>query len=404
MDVFFFFRAIFRGTAMDSQTRIGADQLRLAKSFVLLMVNCVLPLLFANVADATQMQGQRLVSTATQAINFASGNQPAVEHGISTTQESYLESRVANLEAQIRSLQLDSTGRANGSSIEHGQPGFYFGAAAVWAKPHFKEAFQYSQTNVITGQQTLFPFQYEYDATPRIWAGIRNSNGVGIRGTHWSYDATGRTSTTVSDGINIYGAHAVTIIFPANIFAAIPGSTMQNQDSLETQITDLYATFDAAFNSIKVSSGVGLRYARLLQSLSSVVSGPAPASLNWTREYHGLGPSVMLDASRRIACTRFSGVAKGSGAFLFGKKTINRTVFGDLSPQPASPFLALDEADEVVGIGEAGFGLQWSTTTNRGAEMVLRGIYEGSLWAEAGAPTLGFLGFQGFGLEAEFRR
>lgn len=369
------------------------------------MINCVLSLLFANVAQATQMQGQRLASTTTPTANFSNGNQPAVEHGISTSQESYLEGRVANLEAQIRSLQLDSANRAEGSGgFENGQPGFYFGAAAVWAKPHFKEAFQYSQTNVLSGQQTLFPFQYDYDATPRIWAGIRSASGVGIRGTYWSYDANGRTSTNVSDGINIYGAHAVTIIFPANIFAVIPGSTMQNQDSLETQITDLYATYDAAFNGIYVSAGVGLRYARLLQSLSSAVSGPVPASLNWTREYHGLGPSVTLDATRRIGCTRFSGVAKGGGAFLFGKKTINRTVFGDQSPQPASPFLTLNEADEVVGIGEAGLGLEWSAKTSRGSEIVLRGTYEGSLWAEAGAPTLGFLGFQGFGLEAGFRR
>lgn len=371
------------------------------------MLTCVLWLNAANIMQAQQMPGQSYASapTATRASFSNTANQPAVVQGNNISQESYLESRIANLEAQIQALQFDSVNRADGSrGYDDGQAGFYFGAAAVWAKPHFKEAFQYSQTNLASGQQTLHPFQYDYDATPRIWVGIRNANGIGIRGSYWSYDASGQTSTNVADGINIFGAHAVTIIFPANIFAAIPGSTLQNEDSLEAQITNLYVTYDSSFNGTHISGGVGLRYARLLQTLSSVVSGPAPASLNWTREYHGLGPSVMLDASRRIGCTRFSGIAKGGGAFLFGKKTINRTVFGDLSPQPASPFLTLDEADEVVGIGEAGFGLQWSAKTNRGSELVLRGTYEGSLWAEAGAPTLGFLGFQGFGLEAGFRR
>lgn len=392
---------------MGSQVRWQSSPPRSSKYASKLVLAGVLYFLCANHVLAQQMPGFQTQSTANAPLVRLANNdlmQPSFA-GPNPNRASYLESRLANLESQIQSMQTASSNRIeNFSGFENTKAGFYFGAAAVWAKPHFKEAFQYSQINMVSGQQTLFPFQYDYDATPRIWAGIRNRGGVGLRGTYWSYDANGRSSTNVADGINIFGAHAITIIFPANIIAAIPGSTLQTQDSLETEITNLYATYDMAINGINISGGVGLRYARLLQTLSSVVTGPAPASLNWTREYNGLGPAVSLDMSKRIGCTRFSGVAKGSGAFLFGTKRINRTVFGDVSPQPASPFLMLNEADEVVGMGEAGFGLQWSATTAAGSELVLRGTYEGQLWAEAGAPTLGFLGFQGFGLQAEFRR
>lgn len=388
---------------MESQTRWPIGLFRLVRLSIWSCFGCLLCLLFAESLPAQQLPAGSQPMTAAKHVNFSSQDAQAVS-GTTDRQQSYLESRVANLEAQIQSLQLSSGNGTDANACNKSKGGFYFGAAAVWAKPHFKEAFQYSRTNVVSGQQTLVPFQYDYDATPRITLGFTNREGVGLRATYWNYEGEGTTSTNVADGMNVFGAHAVTIIFPANILAFIPGSTLQNQDSLEAQITNLYATYDTSFDGINVSGGVGLRYARLLQTLSSVVTGPAPASLNWTREYHGLGPSVELDAKKRIGCSRFSGVANGSGAFLFGKKTINRTVFGDASPQPASPFLTLDEADEVVGIGEAGFGLEWTATTARGSELTFRGTYEGSLWAEAGAPTLGFLGFQGFAIQAEFRR
>lgn len=392
---------------MQSQTLHKLGQFMTFRRAGWLIFNCLMLSLFANVVDAQPMQAPRVQpSNNSQLVRFSgdASGQPGAFNTMGD-ESSYLESRVANLEAQLQSLQTapqNYNGDSNCNSC--GKPGFYFGAAAIWAKPHFKESFEFSQTNVTTGQQTLVPFEYDYDATPMIWVGFNAANGVGLRATYWNFDADGETRTNISDGLNIFGAHAVTIIFPANIFAAIPGSSLTTSSSLETSITNLYATYDATFNTISISGGVGLRYARLRQRLSAVVSGPAPASLNWTREYYGLGPSMMLDMRKRLGCSRFSGIAKGGGALLFGTKTIDRTVFGDQSPQPASPFLSLDEADEVVGIGEFGFGLEWSKRTARGARFSVAGTYDGQLWAEAGAPTLGFLGFQGFGVHAELRR
>lgn len=285
--------------------------------------------------------------------------------------------------------------------------GFYGGMGIVFARPHFKESFQYSQTNLQTGQQSLFPFDYDYAATPRAWLGFRTPSGVGVMSRYWQFDQSGNSSFDTADGANLYGAHAVTIIFPANIFAAFPGESLTTENSLLTQILELYGTADFQFQGIEATGGVGLRYVQLAQEVAARVTDPAGTPtglLYWVREFEGFGPSITLDAKRRLGRLPISAVVSGGGAFLFGNKTIDRTVFGDQSIPPAAPFLSLLKADEVVGVGELSVGLEAAKRFRNGNQMLVRGTYEGSLWAEAGAPTLGFLGFQGFGITAEFQR
>ncbi len=135
--------------------------------------------------------------------------------------------------------------------------------------------------------------------------------------------------------------------------------------------------------SFEVDGSMGLRYARLLQSLDSFVTpaggGPPTRRLSWERKFDGLGPSISVDVNRQIGCSGFSVVGQGGGALLFGKKTINRVVIGDLSPQPATRVLVLDEADEVVGIGEINFGLEWSRQFRGGRNLNIRGLSEETL-------------------------
>ncbi len=296
-----------------------------------------------------------------------------------------LETRVDSLQYKLDSLSaLQCSDQCNPCNNEAG--GLNFGAAVVFAKPHFKEAFQYSQTNLLTGQQTLIPFNYDYQATPRVWLGYQRSDSFGFRVTFWNFDEDGQTSSNTADGFNIYGAHAVSIIFPANIFASMPGETLTNADSLKTQIYNYDVTYDAHVAGFDILGKLGLRYASLEQTLDSVVFDPTGtpiAQLNWKRAYDGLGPSVSVDAKKRLGLSPVSVVAQGGGAFLFGTKTLNRTVLGDQSPQPAAPFLSLEDADEVVGIGELGLGVEWCHWLANGHHLLIRGQYEGQLWAEA---------------------
>ncbi len=291
------------------------------------------------------------------------------------------------------------------------QCGWYAGAAVVFAKPHFKESFQVSSLDLASGTQSLIPFSYDYAATPRVWFGVRSGQS-GLRLSYWEFDQDGNSTNNSATPTNFFGAHVVSTIFPANIFAMQPGQQLVANDSLETQIINLHGTIESSFDGMNIVGGVGLRYARLVQSYDATVLNPVlnavviptvASHLEWDRKFNGVGPSVSVDVRKRLGCSSFYGVANGGGALLFGEKTLDRTVLNDQSPQPALPFLRLEKADEVVGIGELGFGLEWCGCTGSGNELRFRGMYEGQLWAESGAPTLGFLGFQGFAVQAELR-
>ena len=335
---------------------------------------------------------------------FEAGGSPFIEQPFDPIQA--LEAKVDALQCQLD--QIGSCGKCLAAEANtRRQGGLYFGAGAIFAKPHLKESFQYSQINFATGQQTLVPFEYDYQSTLRGWVGYTTPEGFGFKVTYWGFDDEGRTRVNTADGTNIFGASAVTVIFPANIFAIAPGETLTSTDFLKTQVINYYGTYQTRVGSFDVDGAMGLRYARLLQSLDSFVTpagGPPTRRLSWERKYDGLGPAISVDIKRQIGYSGFSVVGQGGGALLFGKKTINRTVIGDQSPQLATRVLVLDEADEVVGIGEMNFGLEWSRRLQGGRNLNIRGLYEGQLWAEAGAPTLGFLGFEGFGIQVSLTR
>lgn len=324
--------------------------------------------------------------------------------------------RIANLEAEFASLQQDfhlaSATSSNvdewavGQCTHEGASGFFAGAAIVFAKPHFKEAFQVSHTNAATGQLDLIPFSYEHSAAPRFWLGYTTPDDLGIRASYWQFDQAGDSATRTSDGIKIFGAHAVTIIFPATILADTAGETLIATDGLETHLVTLEGMMHTQVAGISVTGGAGLRYASLRQTVNSTVVNPlgVPTGiLNWSRRYEGIGPTLSAEMKRPLGCRGLSGVAGGGGALLFGSKTIDRFVVGDVGVPPAPPFLTLDGADEVVGMGELRIGLEFAHQFQSGAELTIAGLYEGQLWAEAGAPTLGFLGFEGFALSATIK-
>ncbi len=331
-----------------------------------------------------------------------------------------LESTVSRLEYQLAGLESSGAAKMDSSAgYDAGLPdtctgcggpniGFVAGATALFAKPHFKESFQVSRVDTANGLMTLEPFSYDYDFSPRVWFGLENSQGVGVRCNYWNYDDQSPQRVLNTDGTQVWGAHVVNTMFPANIFAAIPGSQMTVNDYLETTTVNLLGTFGMDLGGTFVQGGAGLRYARLEQGFDALVTTPIPNFFNrltWTREFEGVGPTFAFDLRKRLGQTRLAAIATGGGALLFGSKTLERTVINDQSPVPGVvPQLRLPDADEVVGIGELGTGLEWRAEFADGRYVSLRGLYEGQLWAEAGAPTLGFLGFQGFGIQLELGR
>ncbi len=249
-----------------------------------------------------------------------------------------LEAKVYALQCQLDTLDSRDCCSASDNANVGNSGGIYFGAGAIFAKPHLKESFQYSQINLATGRQTLVPFEYDYQSTLRGWVGYRSPEGFGVKVTYWGFDDEGRTSVNTADGTNIYGASAVTVIFPANIFAIAPGETLTSTDFLKTQIINYYGTYQTKVGNFEVDGAMGLRYARLLQSLDSFVTPPNSSvpirRLTWERKYDGLGPAISVDVKRRIGCSGFSVVGQGGGRIVVRQENDQSDRHG--GPKPAA--------------------------------------------------------------------
>ena len=282
----------------------------------------------------------------------------------------------------------------------------FAGYDVVFAKPHIKESFQTTTLNVVPPTTlTLHPFEFDYDPSSRIWIGARSASGVGFRARYWNYDGGAAPVSRQATPTELPGASAVTVIYPANILAVIPGDTLIASDRLAVQTLDLEGTVSFCLNHTELTGAAGLRYAQIEQENSAqVISLFAPGSLNWSRNFSGIGPSLAIDGRHPIGTTGLSVVANARGALLFGHKTIQRSVTGDVTPTPGPPNVALRDADEVTAAVEMGLGAEWEMYSGEAGIFTIRGMYEGQLWTDAGAPTLTFLGFEGFTVGLVWRR
>lgn len=284
-----------------------------------------------------------------------------------------------------------------------GQPPlFSAGADLVFAKPRMKESFETTVTNVVTGTMQLVPFSYDHDLSPRFWAQFRTPLGPAIRGTYWSYD-DGASPTSATAGPTTFpGASAVTVIFPAAISTTAPGDILNAASALKVRTLDIEGTQQFEMGGAVITGGAGLRHASMDQSFRGFVlsGGNVIQSLAWDRSFDGIGPTLSGDIRYPLGSGGLSVITGARGSLLYGEKTISRSVLGDVTPPPTTtpPFLGLYNADEVSGIFELALGVEYSRDFGRMGALFLRGTYEGQLWTAAGAPTLTFLGFEGFGI------
>lgn len=276
---------------------------------------------------------------------------------------------------------------------------FYAGFECVIAKPHFKESFQ---TTIVTGPSsvTMVPFSYDYDVAPRAWFGYTTASGLGLRTRYWQYNQSAEPFQSPPG--TVASAQVVTVIFPAAI-VAVPPAVLNSSDKLEVHTVDFEGTQEMQFGKLSLLAGGGLRYAMMEQQSEATVtnSGVVTQSLSWLRRFEGVGPTIAVEVERPLGNCGLAFVGVFRGSLLFGHKDLDRTELNGSGGGP--PIVTLDKADEVLGIGEIQLGLQWTRQLSMG-DFVVRGTYEGQLWSDSGTPTLGYLGFQGFGIGCGFSR
>ncbi|MCA8998274.1 MAG: hypothetical protein KDA80_14845 [Planctomycetaceae bacterium] len=284
--------------------------------------------------------------------------------------------------------------------------GFSGGAALILAKLHFKEAFQTSTIDATTGTMQLTPFEYNYEANTRAWIGYSRPNGLGVRATYSYTDQTADAARLVATPTTFHTAQLLVVNIPAAINTTAPGQLLAVDSSLNTKIFDLEGTIELDLGDLDIVGLGGLRYAKLDQDANATVLDGlfTPLQhLGWGREFEGIGPSAGVEAHRSLGDTGFSLIGTGRIALLFGKKTLDRVVTPPTGAIPPVPFVQLDSADEVTPIFDLSLGVGYERPF-RMATVLARATYEGQLWAEAGAPTLGYIGLQGFALQLGVER
>ncbi len=310
--------------------------------------------------------------------------------------------RIAELEASVAELQ-NMQQRSRSRCCTPVMPSqLYAGYSFLFAKLHFQESFRAMVVDNATGTLNLVPFETDYEITPRIWMGYRGERGLGVRTTYWSYDHNDDRLTLVNDGLNVPQATSTTVIFPALISTALPGDRLTVDNSMEATSFDLEATYDARIQRAELNLRGGLRYIKVEQTFdAAVLGGPVPgvvpASLNWSREFEGVGPTMTADMKLPIGSRGLYGKGSAGLSFLFGEKTLARSVVNDVTPIATPPNVLLNDADEITGVYQASVGLGWERRTNFG-EVFIESMYESQLWTAGGAPTLTFMGFNGFSL------
>jgi hypothetical protein len=322
------------------------------------------------------------------------------EESINSTVDQY-EQRIAELEAAVSALK-----RKPAQPVDRALQGpkLYVGYTFLFSKLHYKESFQASLSDFVTGTMELLPFEQDHELTPRVWVGLRAANGIGVRASYWSFDHASDDLNLVNNGVRMPAANSTSVIFPALIVAPYPGDRLSVGTSMETTTADLEATYEVRLRRVEASLGAGLRYANTDQAYdATVIPGPvpgaSPASLQWVRQFEGFGPLLTAQGMLPIGNAGFYGRGGGNVSFLFGEKTLHRAVFNDATPPPNTglPVLTFDDSDEITGVYGASIGLGWQRHGDF-ASWLLEGSYEGQLWTEGGAPTITFAGFEGLGL------
>ena len=194
----------------------------------------------------------------------------------------------------------------------------------------------------------------------------------------------------------------VSVIFPATI-TAIPPAVLNVSDELEVHTVDLEGTQEFQIGKLSMVGFGGLRYGMMRQQTQATVtdSGVVTQSLDWQRRFEGVGPTVGVEVERPIGGCGLAFIGNFRGSLLFGNKDLDRVEVNGSGG--GLPILTLDKASEVLGIGEIELGVQWTRRLAMG-DFFVRGTYEGQLWSDCGSPTLGYLGFQGFGIGCGFTR
>ncbi|WP_236624743.1 hypothetical protein [Rhodopirellula sp. SWK7] len=266
-------------------------------------------------------------------------------------------------------------------------PGFYGGFEFLWLRANFGQNVALIIDPPVGN--TLVPFDYEHDLSPRAWLGWQSCRGTGVRFTYFSFDdEPDPVSVTAVVGatpvfVNVFGAGS-NLTRNANANA---GETLTSQHELKLQTYDIEATQQFCFASTQAMFGLGVRVAEMNQLLRGDVhdgGGVLQEAVTNDLDFAGAGPTASLWLTRQIMCSRFSFYSNMRGAFLIGDT--DQRIY---EMKGAYTTELEDRAihREILTNAECSVGLQFGQSLTPRCGCFLRVGYEAQVWLDAGGPV-----------------
>ncbi len=270
---------------------------------------------------------------------------------------------------------------------------FYAGGGIYLIQPNFETNPSHVYTALTGG--TFFrrqnDFRYNLDAAPQLWLGVVGENGLGARVRWFQYDQGAHEEATNVGDATVNSAAPLGV---SALFSFTPGGRIVTDSGLYVAVWDFEVTQDIHCGAWDLTLAGGVRYAHVAQNYNAfLMPSPqstfeTPAAILSGHNFNGAGPSVALDARRRIANTGLALYGSGRGAILFG--SAEQVAYqgrydpatGVLSPSEDS---ASNQSD-VLPIAELELGLEYSRIIGGmyGARVFEQIGFVGQVWFGAG--------------------
>ncbi|MCM2374844.1 hypothetical protein [Aporhodopirellula aestuarii] len=289
--------------------------------------------------------------------------------------------------ASVSSMQACEPGMLGAGVLGNFAAGSYGGFEFLWLRANFGQNVALIIDPPVGN--TLVPFDYQSDLSPRAWLGWQSCRGTGVRFTYFGFDdSADPVSVTAVAGatpvfVNVFGAGSnLTRNANANV-----GETLTSQHQLKLQTYDIEATQQFCFASTQAMFGLGVRIAEMDQLLRADVhdaGGAAQEAVTNDLEFRGAGPTASLWLTRPIMSSRLSFYSNLRGAFLIGDT--DQRIY-EMKGAYTTELEDRAVHREILTNAECSVGLQFGQSLTPRCGCFLRVGYEAQVWLDAGGPV-----------------
>lgn len=312
---------------------------------------------------------------------------------------------------------------------------FTTGASLLVVVPHFESNPAFTTTAIRSqgaGQPNVTvrrvdEFDYNWALSPRIWLGVENDSGFGLRTRWWHYDQSAPTLTTTNDPIPLGSATLrQTVAGDSPLMAIGPQTGLPGVLSIQEQgvagkadvlvfTSDLRMDvwdFEATFSDIQMGQwqlllASGVRYAHVSQHYNSFLAGNTTQFLDSGQSFNGLGPSFAAEARRPVGDLGLTFFGAARAALLFG--TDEHSVHGRNIGLTQFPPITLGDHEDfssrrrMLPSFELELGLEYAVPLDLVEIFAQAGVL-GQLWPSgSGAHGNGNMGLIGFHISTGLR-